>query len=134
MGIGEECAAFGETVHVGRLCLGMAAEAADPVIEVVDGDEENVGLVGSLGQTASNQQDKDRQDAHVHGGPHFFSALGMIFCVRIQSSHRWGQAEQGCADGRKPNPWPPVVNTCSSAGTLNFRSARYICTEFSALI
>jgi hypothetical protein len=52
MGIGEQDATFGETIHVGCLCLGVSLagdaavdwfcigvrEAADPVIKVIDGD------------------------------------------------------------------------------------------------
>ena len=39
MGIGEEGASFGESIEVGCLSLWVAAEASDPVVEVIDGDE-----------------------------------------------------------------------------------------------
>lgn len=43
MGVGEIDAALGEAVHVGGLGLGMALEAGDPVAEVIDGDEQEIG-------------------------------------------------------------------------------------------
>ena len=43
MGVGEGDAHFGKTVDVGSLGLGVAAEVANPVVEVIDGDEEDVG-------------------------------------------------------------------------------------------
>ena len=36
-----------ETVYVGCLRLRMTAERTDPVVEVIDGDQENVGVVRS---------------------------------------------------------------------------------------
>jgi len=44
VGVGEEDATFGEGVDVRGLHLGMALQAPDPIVEIVDGDEEDVGL------------------------------------------------------------------------------------------
>ena len=56
MGVGEKCAPGGEAIDVGGLSLGMTAEATDPVIEIVDGDEQDVrrlrrcGIGGKVGR------------------------------------------------------------------------------------
>jgi hypothetical protein len=46
VGVGEEDTALGETVDIRSPCVRMTPEATNPVIEVVDRDEEYVGLVG----------------------------------------------------------------------------------------
>ena len=50
MRVPEQSAARRQAVHVRRLRLGMAAEAADPVIQVVYGDEEDIGFGDSWTQ------------------------------------------------------------------------------------
>ena len=45
--VGEQRAPLREPVDVRRLHLRMAAEAADPVVLVVDGDEQDVGPPGA---------------------------------------------------------------------------------------
>lgn len=45
MGIGEQCAAFGEAIDVRREGLRMALEAPDPVVEIIDSDEQDVGFL-----------------------------------------------------------------------------------------
>ena len=47
VGIGEIAAPLGEAVHVRRERLGMAAEKTGPVVEIVDGDEQDVGALFS---------------------------------------------------------------------------------------
>lgn len=44
MRVGEERAALGEPVNVRRLHLRMPAEAADPVVLIINGEEEDIGL------------------------------------------------------------------------------------------
>ena len=44
MGVCEERSTGGELVDVGRLDHGVRIHAADPVVLVIDSDEENVGL------------------------------------------------------------------------------------------
>ena len=44
MGVGEEHARGGQPIEVGRASLRMAAKATDPVVQIIDGDEEDVGL------------------------------------------------------------------------------------------
>ena len=48
MGIGEGGATGGQPVDVGGLGQRVASQVADPVILVVDGDEEDVGLLGRM--------------------------------------------------------------------------------------
>ena len=44
MGVGEEHARGGQTIEVGCASLRMAAEATDPIVQIINGDEEDVGL------------------------------------------------------------------------------------------
>ena len=44
MSVGEEHATAREAVEVRRPCLRMSAQNADPVIEIVDRNEEDIGL------------------------------------------------------------------------------------------
>ena len=43
MGIGKQLAAGGEPIQVGRPGLRMPAHAPDPIIQIVDGDKQNIG-------------------------------------------------------------------------------------------
>ena len=45
MGVAEEHAPRGETIEIGGLCLRVATQAADPVVQIVDRDEQDVGLL-----------------------------------------------------------------------------------------
>jgi hypothetical protein len=44
MRIGKKHSAFGQGVNIGCLYLGMAFKASHPVIEIINGDKENVGF------------------------------------------------------------------------------------------
>ena len=46
MGVGEEHARSGQTIEVGCASLRVTAEATDPVVQIINGDEEDVGLGG----------------------------------------------------------------------------------------
>ena len=48
MGIGEGGTASGQPVDVRGLDQWVASQVADPVILVIDGDEEDVGLLGRM--------------------------------------------------------------------------------------
>ena len=48
MSVGENDTALGEPFHVGRDGLGMSVQRTDPVVHVVDGDEQNIGRVNRL--------------------------------------------------------------------------------------
>ena len=48
MSVGEQGAAFGKGVDMGRLYLRMSAHAAEPIILVVDGNEEDIWFAFAL--------------------------------------------------------------------------------------
>ena len=56
MSIGEKNSLTCETVHIWRLRLRMTAKDADPVVEIVNGDEEYVGLLGGEAQSRGDAQ------------------------------------------------------------------------------
>lgn len=56
VGVAEKDAAFGETIQVGREGLRMSAHATDPVIEIVQGDEKDVGFLGRERGAESEEQ------------------------------------------------------------------------------
>ena len=43
MGIAKENTTLGKSIQIGRDCLGMTFETANPIVEVVDADQEDVG-------------------------------------------------------------------------------------------
>ena len=45
MGVAEEGAARREAIDIRSLNLGMGIEAADPIVKIVNRDEENVGTL-----------------------------------------------------------------------------------------
>ena len=63
MSVGEELSAGGEAIEIGRDALFVSPHAADPVIEVVHGDEEDVGSGGER----ENKGGED-QEGGFHGG------------------------------------------------------------------
>ena len=50
MGIGEDDAAACQPIHVRRLNLRMAAQEADPIVQVVDHDQQHVRPNRLLGE------------------------------------------------------------------------------------
>ena len=49
MSVGEKNPSSGEPVNVGRPGVRMPTEAANPVVQIIDGDEEDIGFSGRLG-------------------------------------------------------------------------------------
>ena len=45
MGIREDNPSFGKAIHVRRQRLRMSAKKADPIVQVIDGDEQDIGTV-----------------------------------------------------------------------------------------
>lgn len=73
VGVGEERAASGEAVDVRGLDLRMAAEAADPVVLVVDGEEEDVGARGGgEGSDGVREQEGEGEKSEKRGGDRVF--------------------------------------------------------------
>jgi hypothetical protein len=64
--IGEERAACREFVEVGSLRLWRSAHAPDPVVLVVDGKHEDVGLGGFYGQSRSDEQGEGKRGDGFH--------------------------------------------------------------------
>ena len=87
MGVGEERAARGEAVHVRRLHLRMPSETADPVVLIVNGEEEDVGLRRGGGRAAQNAKECEKSDeeANVSG---FHSVLRLSVTVRERRGRR----------------------------------------------
>ena len=68
VGVGEEGAPLGEGVDVRCPGLGMSAEAADPVVEVVDGDEDDVGFFcGGAGEKEGEAEEEDADHSFGKG-------------------------------------------------------------------
>lgn len=61
MGVGEGYPHRGETINVGCLRLLIATEMPDPMIEIIHGDEEDVGLLRCSSEwLGADEQDGDR--------------------------------------------------------------------------
>lgn len=71
-------AACSELVDVGRLGHGMPPKVADPVVLVIDGDEENVGPLSA--KSRYNEQARDEECAQKIYVSHLF--CGLVFCER----------------------------------------------------
>ena len=56
MGLFKEHATLGQCIYVWCLGLRMAAEAAHPVIQVIDGDEQDIGVLGPLAVDAQGKE------------------------------------------------------------------------------
>ncbi len=48
MSIGEEDTPRGKTINVWSQCLRVPIEATDPIVEIVDDNEEDIGLRNAL--------------------------------------------------------------------------------------
>ena len=66
MGIGKGCAHGCETVNVWRFRLRVSAEMANPMIQVIDRDEEHVGLIFSEQKTADKKSKYNGQIPYFH--------------------------------------------------------------------
>ena len=65
MRIGEQRAALGEPVDVWRLYPGIAAQTADPVVHVIDADEDHVRLDG-LGRRKRGSGGREKELTPIH--------------------------------------------------------------------
>lgn len=64
MRIGEEGAVSGQAVNIRCLGLRVTPEAARPIIKVIDGDEQDIGLLGPLDGKRDQRED---QSEKFHG-------------------------------------------------------------------
>ncbi len=67
MPIGKQRAHLGQAVEVGCLGLGVSAEATDPVVQVVDGDKQDVRLfLGPEGKTWEGKEEGEEKAGWFH--------------------------------------------------------------------
>ncbi len=62
MGVGEQYPRGGKAVQVRGLGLGMPREATDPVVEIVDRDEQHVGPLGGGPRGKYKQERKQERE------------------------------------------------------------------------
>ena len=68
MPIGKKGAHPGEAVDVGGFRLGEPAEATDPIIQIVDRDQQDVWLIlGSEGKAWDGEEDGEQKTGWFHG-------------------------------------------------------------------
>ena len=72
VGIAEIHSALGEGIDVGRDRARGGVEAADPIVHVIDRDEEDVGLFGVNG--AEGGAEEDGEDEVFHGNADDFGS------------------------------------------------------------
>ena len=65
MGIREDGAECGQPLHVVSLHLGMTAQWSDPVVEIVEGDHQNIGR-SRVGDGREGQCDESGGES-IHG-------------------------------------------------------------------
>ncbi|MEZ5392613.1 MAG: hypothetical protein R2724_06955 [Bryobacterales bacterium] len=63
--VGEQRAARSEPVDVRRAGVGVPVHAADPVVEIVDGDHQDIGVIG--GEERRGGENEGEQEAGAHG-------------------------------------------------------------------
>jgi hypothetical protein len=64
MRVGEDRPLCGETVNVGCLHLWMSAEAADPIVLIVDGKKEDVRRFGCKSASNADSQHNQQQPSN----------------------------------------------------------------------
>ena len=62
MGIGEQRAARGEPIDVGCFDLRMTTQTADPIVLIIDRQEQHIRLI-----RAQRRQIQNKQKCHEHG-------------------------------------------------------------------
>jgi len=71
MSVGEQHSTCRQTIEIGCPSLWVAAETADPVVQVIQGNEKNIRLVGGSG--GSNHRNDERQEQNSQPVCHFFT-------------------------------------------------------------
>ena len=54
MGIGKQGSPRRQFIQIGRFDLRMATQASDPIIQIINGKKQNIGLGRSFGQWAKD--------------------------------------------------------------------------------
>ena len=66
MGIGEGCAHGRETVNIWRFRLRIAIEMTHPMIQVINSDEEHIGLVSGEQKTGDKTSNYNARMQYFH--------------------------------------------------------------------
>ena len=67
MRVGEQRAAFSESIDVRRPRLGVTAKTAGPVVEIVDRNQEDVGAIVRLSKRKRQEWQKQGEQDFIHG-------------------------------------------------------------------
>ena len=78
MSVSEKHSVPSEAINVGRSSIWMSSQTANPVIEVVDGDQEDIGGSFWAGSRARLRERKRKQGAH-RGGKESIHLISGIF-------------------------------------------------------
>ena len=66
MGIGKDHAAASQSIHVGRAGLGMTIQETNPVIQIIDGNEQYIRWLGTLDHFTNQQAcEADHEQCHL---------------------------------------------------------------------
>ena len=78
MGIREERPPGGQAIDMGRFHLRVAPETAEPVVLIVDGDEQDIGLFGPQGLNADKTEPEYQKENEntVHRGTPLCGPIG----------------------------------------------------------
>ena len=66
MGLIEEHALLRKTIDIGSLCLRMSSKTSDPVIQIVDSNEQDVRSTGRVSGTRRSFKEKDERNGSEH--------------------------------------------------------------------
>ena len=66
MGIGKERPPLGQAIDIGRKSLRMTSHATDPIIEIVDGNQQGIRL-GPNRPSREGKKKKDEKRRSLHG-------------------------------------------------------------------
>ena len=90
MGVGKEHPAFGQRVNIRCLYLRMALESSHPVIEIINGDEENIGFAFAATFIGKAEQQNGENYLHRVGFTHLKNAsLGFWFHYSTDDLEYW---------------------------------------------
>ena len=65
MGIGKQGSPRRQFIQIGSFDLRMATQASDPIIQIINGKKQNIGLGRSFGQWAKdNKESKNKSEFH----------------------------------------------------------------------
>ena len=76
MGVSKDSTSLCQRIHVRRDRLRMTAEESDPVVEIVDRNEQDVWTVSSRGAFGNQRKQDNQTEESGHGELHFFLRFG----------------------------------------------------------